>query len=191
VTAVYRSRIGSAGELGAWQTQPALPFRRAHFGFGVYGDYLYAIGGDSGVVAPNSGVQSNSALSDVVYARITPQTGNLTAAGWSGTTHLNKERAKLSAALAGGSLLVTAGLYNGATSGASEESYAALNVDGSVGSFNGATGSNTIASLVGGANLFNHAAVTYQDGLGLLHVLVAGGDDVNAPGTKRRGVYVY
>lgn len=191
VTSAYRSRISSTGDLGAWQTQPALPFRRAHFGFGVYGEYLYAIGGDSGAVGPNSGAQSSSAFADVVYARISVQTGNLTAAGWSGTTHLNKDRSKLSAELAGGSLLVTAGLYNGALNGSSEESYATLNVDGSVGSFNGATGSNTIASLVGGGNLFNHAAATYQDGLGLLHVLVAGGDDVNAPGTKHRGVYWY
>src|SRR5262249_39605992 len=155
---VYRSRISSAGDLGAWQAQASLPFRRAHFGFGVYGEYLYAIGGDSGAVAPNSGSQSASAFSDVVYARINVQTGNLTAAGWSGTTHLGKDRSKLTAELAGGNVLVTAGLYNGAGSGSSEESYAALNVDGSIGSFNGATGSNTISSLVGGGNLFNHAA---------------------------------
>ncbi len=191
VATVYRSRIGGSGDLGAWQAQASLPFRRAHFGFGVYGEYLYAIGGDSGAVAPHSGSQSASAFADAVYARIAVQTGNLMAAGWSGTTHLNKDRSKLSAELAGGNVLVTAGLYNGASSGSSEESYAALNVDGTIGSFNGATGSNTIGSLVGGGNLFNHAAVTYQDGLGSLHLLVAGGDDVNAPGTKHRGVFVY
>src|SRR6185369_5210199 len=70
VTTAYRSRISSTGDLGAWQAQPAMPFRRAHFGFGVYGEYLYAIGGDSGAVAPNSGAQSSSAFADVVYARI-------------------------------------------------------------------------------------------------------------------------
>ncbi len=192
VATVYRSRIGTSGGLGAWQDQPALPFRRAHFGFGFYGGYLYSLGGDSGVVAPNSGTQSNTAVSDVAYARIDFLTGDLTAAGWvTAATKLNKDRSKHTAVAAGGNVLVTAGLYNGVTSGSSEESYAALNVDGTLGSFNGATGSNTISSLVGGGNLFNHAAVTYLDGTGMLHVLVAGGDDANAPGTKHHGAFYY
>lgn len=70
-------------------------------------------------------------------------------------------------------MLVTAGLYNGAANGASEQSYPQLASDGSTGSFNGATGSNTIASL-GGGNLFNHASIGYTDGNGTFHVLVAG-----------------
>ena len=192
VATVYRSRIGSSGGLGAWLVQPALPFRRAHFGFGTYAGYLYSFGGDSGVVAPHSGTQSNTAVSDIAYARIDFLTGDLTAAGWvTSAAKLNKDRSKHTAVAAGGNVLVTAGLYNGATSGSSEESYAALNADGTLGSFNGATGSNTISSLLGGGNLFNHAAVTYLDGSGLLHVLVAGGDDANAPGTKHRGVFYY
>jgi len=192
VATVYRSRISASGGLSAWQTQPALPFRRAHFGFGSFGGYLYAFGGDSGVVAPNNGSQSSTAVADVAYARIDLLSGNLTAAGWTtAVTKLNKDRTKHTAVAAGGNVLITAGLYNGATSGSSEESYAALNVDGTLGSFNGATGSNTISSLVGGGNLYNHATVTYTDGSGALHVLVAGGDDVNAPGTKHRGVFFY
>ena len=192
VATVYRSRISASGQLGAWQVQPALPYRRAHFGFGSYGGFLYSFGGDSGAVAPHSGTQSSTMVSDVAYARIDFRTGDLTAAGWvTAATKLSKDRSKHTAVTAGGSVLVTAGLYNGATSGSSEESYAALNVDGTLGSFNGATGSNTISALVGGGNLFNHAAVTFLDGTGLLHVLVAGGDDTNAPGTKHRGVYFY
>lgn len=192
VATVYRSRITADGGLGAWQSLPALPFRRAHFGFGSFGGYLYTFGGDSGNVAPHNGSQSNTAVSDVAYARIDLLTGNLTTAGWTtAATKLTKDRSKHTAVAAGGNVLVTAGLYNGATSGSSEESYARLNVDGTLGSFNGATGSNTISTLLGGGNLFNHAAVTYLDGTGLLHVLVAGGDDANAPGTKHRGVYYY
>ncbi len=66
-----------------------------------------------------------------------------------------------------------------------------LNSDGTVASFNGATGSNTISSLTGGINIFNHASVGYTDGSGAFHVLVIGGDDVNAPGTKHTGVFFY
>jgi hypothetical protein len=65
-----------------------------------------------------------------------------------------------------------------------------LNADGSVGSFQGATGSHTISS-VGGGNFFNHAATGYLDATGAFHVLVVGGDDVNTPTKKHKGVFYY
>jgi hypothetical protein len=92
--------------------------------------------------------------------------------------------------LGGGSVLVSAGIYNGALAGASEQSYSQFNSDGSLGSFNGATGSHTIASA-GGKNLFNHAGISYVDGAGVAHVMVIGGDDLNAPGKKRAEVWYY
>jgi hypothetical protein len=59
-----------------------------------------------------------------------------------------------------------------------------------VGTFNGATGSNTLLSQ-GGANLFNQAAISYIDGGGVAHVMVLGGDNVNTPGSKRNTVLFY
>lgn len=189
--AVYRSRIDTSGTLGAWQTEAALPFARAHFGFGTLGGYLYAFGGDSGTVAPNSGTLSSSAIGDVVSAQIDLRTGDLTAAGWTlAANKLKKAVTKHTAVIAGGDVLITAGLYNGATTGSTEETYAQFNSDGTVASFNGATGSNTISSA-GGGNLFNHAALRYADGNGAFHVLVTGGDDANTPGKKHRGVWFY
>jgi hypothetical protein len=127
----------------------------------------------------------------VSYAKIDLRTGDLTAAGWTiNSSSLTKATSKAHRGRRGGNVLITAGLYNGASTGSSEQSYAQLNADGSVGSFNGATGSNTILSL-GGRNLFNHAATGYTDGSGAFHVLVAGGDDVNLPGTKHSGVFFY
>lgn len=189
--AVYRSRIDVTGALGAWQTEAALPFARAHAGLGMFGAYLATFGGDSGTVAPNTGTLSTSAVGDVASARIDLRTGDITSAGW--TTNANKLKkpvTKHTAVVAGGDVLVTAGLYNGASTGSTEETYAQFNNDGTVGSFNGATGSNTISSI-GGGNLFNHAALGYTDGNGAFHVLVAGGDDVNTPGTKHSGVFFY
>jgi hypothetical protein len=192
VATVYRARLNTAGGLGAWQPQPSLPYRRAHFGFGTFGSYLYTFGGDSGVVMPHSGTQSATSVNDAAFARIDLRSGDLSASGWlTADSKLTKSVSKLTAVVAGGYVLVTAGLYNGAGSGSSEQSYAQLNADGSLGSFHGATGSNTIASLVSGANLFNHAALGYTDLTGVFHVLVAGGDDVNAPGNRHRGVFVY
>jgi hypothetical protein len=191
VATVYSSRIEAAGTLGAWQSQAGLPFARSYFGYGTFGGYLYTFGGDSGTVAPNSGSLASSAINDVSYAKIDVRTGDITTAGWTtNSSSLTKTTSKHTAVVAGGNVLITAGLYNGALTGSTEQTYAQLNADGSVGSFSGATGSNTIASL-GGGNLFNHSATGYTDGNGVFHVLVAGGDDVNSPSTKHTGVFFY
>ena len=46
-------------------------------------------------------------------------------------------------------------------------------------------------AVTGGGNLFNHAATGYLDAAGAFHVLVVGGDDVNTPTKKRKGVFYY
>ena len=191
VATVYRAAIRSDGTLGAWQALPSLPFARSYFGFGINGTFLYALGGDSGTVTPNDSSLSAKAISDVIYAEIDVRTRNLTAAGWTANGNkVKKAVSKHTAVVAGGNVLVTAGLYNGATTGATEESYAGLNADGSTAAFNGATGANTISSA-GGGNLFNQAATGYLDATGAFHVLVVGGDDVNTPTKKHKGVFYY
>jgi len=191
VATVYRAAIESDGTLGAWQALTSLPFARSYFGFGINGTFLYAVGGDSGVVTPNDSSLSAKSISDVVYAEIDVHTGNLTATGWTtGATKLIKAVSKHTVVMASGNVLVSGGLYNGATTGATEESYAGLNADGSTTSFSGATGSHTIAS-VGGGDFFNHAAVGYLDATGAFHVLVVGGDDVNTPTKKHKGAFYY
>ena len=192
VATVYRAQINSDGTLGAWAPLASLPFARSYVGFGVNGTFLYAFGGDSSSVTPNdSSSLKTTSLSDVVYAQIDIHTGSLTAAGWTaGANKLKKAVAKHTAVVAGGNALITAGLYNGAATGSTEESYAGLNADGTTTSFNGATGANTISSA-GGGNLFNHAATGYLDATGAFHILVAGGDDVNTPTKKHKGVFYY
>ena len=188
---VYRAAIMSNGALGAWQALTSLPFARSYFAFGVSGTFLYALGGDSATVTPNDSTLKGSVINDIVYAQIDVHTGNLTAAGWiANTNKLKKGVAKHTAVVASGNFLITAGLYNGATTGATEESYTTLNADGSTGSVNGATGANTI-SAAGGGNVFNHAAVGYLDATGAFHVLVVGGDDVNTPTKKHKGVFYF
>jgi hypothetical protein len=191
VATVYRAAITSSGALGAWQSLTSLPFARSYFGFGVSGTFLYALGGDSGTVTPNDSALKGSVISDIAYAQIDVHTGNLTAAGWvANANKLKKGVAKHTAVVASGNILITAGLYNGATTGATEETYTALNADGTTGSVNGATGANTI-SAAGGGNVFNHAAVGYLDATGAFHVLVVGGDDVNTPTKKHKGVFYF
>ncbi|HEY6924142.1 MAG TPA: hypothetical protein VI653_11790, partial [Steroidobacteraceae bacterium] len=191
VATAYRTTIDGSGNLGTWQSLTPLPFKRAYFGAGAFGEFLYAFGGDSGTVTPNDSSLSATAIGDVIYAQIDLHTRGITAAGWVlNSNKLKKAVSKHRTVVAGGNVLVTAGLYNGASTGSSEESYAQINADGSVGSFAGATGANTI-SAGGGGNLFNHAEVGYVDGSGTFHVLVSGGDDVNTPGTRHKGLFYY
>lgn len=190
--AVFRSRIDSTGALGPWQSQPSLPFARAYAPLSQFGGYLYVWGGDSTAVTPNdsSYTQNATKLNQITFAKINLRTGDLTGPWVVNSTTLTKAVAKHTAVIAGGTVLVTGGLYNGAGSGSSEESYAQINSDGTVASLNGATGSHTISSA-GGGNLFNQAALTYIDASGVAHVLVLGGDDVNKPGKKHAQVWYY
>ena len=92
--------------------------------------------------------------------------------------------------MAGGWLLASGGLYNGAASSATEHQYASIDVDGSVKSFNGATGSQTITSA-GGVPFYNHAAITYVDGSGTAHVIIIGGGNVTNVSTPTAGCHFY
>jgi hypothetical protein len=65
--------------------------------------------------------------------------------------------------------------------------HAAINSDGSIGSFNGATGSHTISGSTSGYDFFNHAAALFVDSSGNPHVLVLGGSDTNT-GVPHAGV---
>ena len=189
VKTVYRASIDAAGALGSWQTEASLPTRRAYLGYGSFTGYLYALGGDSGTVAPNDGSLSATRMGEVAYAKIDLKTRDITAAGWVvNASALGKTRSKHTAGVASGSVLVTAGLYTGASTGSSENTYSTINVDGSMGNFNGATGSSTIQAG-GGGNVFNQAEVGYTDGNGAFHVAVLGGDDVGTPGTKHKTVF--
>ncbi len=103
---------------------------------------------------------------------------------------MQKSRSKHVSLAAGGSLFVSSGLYAAAATGSSENSFATINSDGTIGSFGGATGSNTLQS-VGGVNLFNTRGIAYVDASGVAHVMILGGDDVSNPGTKSAKVIFY
>ena len=191
VATVYRARIDSLGELGSWEELPALPDVRSYHGFFTFGGFLYAFGGDSGQVAPNDADATVATKYDeVVFAKINLRTGDLVDPVWTvNPSAMGKARSKHSALVGGGNAFISAGLYTGAA-GSSENIFAQINADGTIGSFGGATGSNTLLSE-GGANLFNHAAIAYVDASGVAHVMMLGGDDVDNPGTKRAKVLFF
>ncbi|MEX2467888.1 MAG: IPT/TIG domain-containing protein [Gemmatimonadota bacterium] len=192
VNTVYRATIDTLGNLGSWEELDVLPEARAHHQLVGFGGFLYAVGGDSAAVSiddPNFS-QNETKLSTVVHARINLRSG-LLQAGWTVSgSEMQKSRSKHVALGAGGSLFVSSGLYAAAGTGSSENSFAPINSDGTLESFNGATGSNTLLS-VGGVNLFNTRGISYVDANGVAHVMILGGDDVNNPGVKTGKVIFY
>lgn len=194
VTSVYRARPGPDGELSAWEAMTALPSARAYHDVRSFGGFLYSVGGESGTVAPNdsNSVTNDTKLDEVAYVAINLRNGDIDATDWTiNANSLPKSRSKHSMLVAGGNIFVSSGLYSGiGLSGSSENTFAQIFADGSVDTFAGATGSNTLFSA-GGANLFNQAALSYVDANGVARVLVLGGDDANNPGIKRSTVMFY
>jgi hypothetical protein len=193
VAKVYKANIDTLGQLSAWQELASLPSARAYHGFVSFGGVLYTVGGETGAVEPDNGnYQSNDTkLAQIDYAKINIRTGNLTEQGWATNANsMQKARSKHTAVVAGGNIFVSSGLYSGAGNGSSENIYAQINADGTVESFAGATGSNTIKSA-GGNNLFNLAGVSYIDANGVAHVMVIGGDDLNKVGDKQAEAIYY
>lgn len=193
VSSVYKADIDSLGLLEEWQIATALPYAISYHGFTTFGGYLHLFGGDAGTVDPNDANYSNNEtkLAEIFYMKIDLRTGNLATAAWStNSSAMVKAVSKHTVVVAGGYAFATGGLYSGAGSGSSENKYAQFYSDGSLSSFHGATGSNTIESL-GGGNLFNHAAISYVDAEGVAHVMILGGDDVNSPGSRHAGVWFY
>jgi hypothetical protein len=191
VASVYRATIDTLGAIGSWTQLPALPSARSAHGLQVFGGYLYAVGGDGGTVTsqdPNT--SQTGRLDEVAYARFNIRSGDLMGAWTVNGSRLGKVRSKHSTLAVGGNLFVSAGLYSAAQQGSSENTYAQINSDGTVTSFGGATGTNTLESI-GAGNLFNHAAIVYVDGRGVAHVMVLGGDSVNSPGTRSARVFYY
>lgn len=194
VASVYRSRPDEQGELGTWELLADLPSPRSYHEFQVFGGYLYSGGGESAAVSPdNAETITGTKINELAYMPINLRNGDFVDAAWTVNNNtIGKDRNKHSMLVAGGNLFITSGLYNGVgtPTGTSENIVGQINADGSVESFTGATGSNTLNSA-GGANLFNQAAISYIDANGVSHIMVIGGDNVLNPGSKRTGVLFY
>lgn len=189
VKTVYAAAVRSDGSLGAWAALADLPDARAYHQFVTVAGYLYVIGGDNTPVVPLDNAQSVSSQGNIYYAQINLLDGSLVNNTWATNTGgLTKNREKFTATVAGSYILVSGGLYNGLP-GSSEQSYATINSDGSIGSFGGATGSSTIGGSPGGYNFYNHANAYFVDASGKPHVIILGGGDA-VSGAPHDGVWI-
>ncbi|HEX6791959.1 MAG TPA: hypothetical protein VF247_11670 [Candidatus Krumholzibacteria bacterium] len=189
--AAYRARILEDGQLGAWESLPALPSARAYAPLVQWAGHLYVLGGDTAASTPGSNSVPNTTTKSILMQTIDLRTGGFKNSAWTGaSSQLIKSVSKHSVIVAGGWLLASGGLYNGASSSATEHQYASIDVDGSVTSFNGATGSQTITSA-GGVPFYNHTAITYVDDAGVAHVIIIGGNNVTNSAAPTANCYYY
>lgn len=192
VSSVYRAAIDTLGNVGSWETLTSLPEPRANHALTLVANCLHLFGGDDAGVLPGDPSLTSARYPQIHRARIDLRTRDLTSAGWSlDDTETVKARRSHTSVIAGGGVLNTAGLYDGiGTSGSSENMFAQVGADCDVDSFGGANNQNSIKQN-GGANLFDHAAISFVDGSGTSHVMILGGDDVDQPGQKQSAVWVF
>jgi hypothetical protein len=183
-----RAAVNADGTIGSWQPIAPLPGGAAYESLINFGPYLYAVGGDGSAVAPMQGTTSGGEMSSTHLARVNLRTGDL-AAPWAPVSTMNKGRSKHNSVVSGGYLFTTSGVYAG-SAGSSENTYSQINADGTVGSWNGATGTNTISTLLG-YDLYNETAISFVDATGKGHVLVLGGAKRQAPGRASAAVVYY
>ncbi len=176
VTKVYSAKINANGTLGSWSEQAALPLALTFHQLVEVTGTLYVLGGNNAATDPLSAAQNASVQDSVLFNPIDLETGALEASWTTNANKLTKAREKFSAVGAGAYVLVSGGLYAGSP-GSSEESYASVNIDGSLSSFNGATGVHTISNY-GGYDFFNHSHCYVVDSTGHPHVIILGGADV-------------
>lgn len=187
LAAGYRAAIDGAGTLGAWEPVPPLPKAVAHHGLVNFGPYLFVVGGDTAAVAPAYSGTSDSESAASYVARIDMRDGTLLS--WNPIATPGKARSKHGLMSAGGSVVVTSGMYSGQV-GSSENSYATIGTDGTLSSWGGATGSSTIQLLLG-YGIFNQASVSFVDANGHGHVVVLGGGIRGTDGRASAGVVYY
>jgi hypothetical protein len=187
VADAYRAPVHADGGLGAWEPIPALPTATAHHGLVSFGPYLYVVGGDTAAVAPGNSGTSGTETAASYMARIDMRDG--TVPGWTAISTPGKARGKHGMMSAGGSVVVTSGMYSGQV-GSSENSYATINADGTLSTWGGATGSSII-QVVLGYGIFNQAAISFVDAVGNGHVVVLGGGIRGSAGEASAGVVYY
>ncbi len=189
---VHRAAVDTLGNLGTWEQLTSLPSVRARHAVTLIGNCLHVVGGDNLAVSPGDPALT-SARYDVIHrARIDLRSREISAAGWTlDDTKTVKARRSHTSVIAGGGMLNTAGLYEGIGNfGSSENMFSQIDADCEVAGFNGANNQNSIKKN-GGANLFDHAAVSFVDASGTAHVMILGGDAADQAGQKQDGVWVY
>jgi len=111
---VFYAPIRLEGTLNGWLQGPPLPEGRAFATMAVAGSTLLAIGGQRGLIAPDSGADSTQLAGTVFAIHLSPLTGAFQDTTWTELPDLLLHpRARHAAFVVGDALVVTGGIYAG------------------------------------------------------------------------------
>ena len=177
-TQVLYTTIRPEGTLNGWLVGPPLPEGRAFAAVTLVGSTLFVVGGQRGLIAPDSMADSTQLAGTVYTIPLSPLTGAFGDTAWSALPDsLLHPRARHAAFVVGDALVVTGGVYTGAQS-SGETEFASI-VDGGVGAFAEWSGTALPAGPVWGA-----AAPVVWDAGGVSHITLIGGWLDGAPTAK-------
>lgn len=172
-TTVQTAVLNDNGTVNGWFAGPPLPEGRAFAAAAVAGTRLYVLGGETGMVRPDSSDPASPDLRSTVFAiDLSPRTGFFADSAWREVTPLSLPRSRHAAFALDGALVVAGGLYPGAPS-AAESEFAVILPGADLEPF-GPTDQQTIADMGGGA-LSIAAAPIVWDAQGSARVTLLGG----------------
>jgi hypothetical protein len=147
---VYYAKLNADGSTGSWQTNSTpLPQARAASGVFVANGYIYSIGGF---------ISAGNSSAVVYYAKLNSDGST---GVWQTTSSLPGTRYHVSTAASNGYVYVVGGNNTGST-GSNTAYYAAINKDGTLGSWS--TGANTLPYIVRGASAATANGYIYASG---------------------------
>ncbi len=171
---VLAAVVSGPGTLNGWFEGPGLPEGRAFAALTVMGNRLYVVGGQTGLVRPDTVDPQSPDLRGTVYSiALSARTGFFADSTWTELpAALTAPRARHAALVVDSSLVVTGGVYPGMPA-PGETEVARILDDGSLSAF-GLAGQPLLAGLAGGA-LQGFAAPVVWDAGGAVRVTLVGG----------------
>ena len=175
---VQVASVNEDGTINGWFEGPALPEGRAFPAVVTYGRKLYVIGGETGLVSPDTIDPQSPDLRASVYAiTLSPRSGFFADTAWTELpVALSVGRTRHAAFVLDSALVVTGGVYPGAPSGGETE-FALIRPDGSLTPF-AQSGQTPIADL-GGGTLRGAAAPLLWNARGGARATLIGGRQAN------------
>lgn len=132
---VLTASVQPAGGLSGWFSGPSLPDGLAFAAAVVAGNTLYVLGGERGLVRPDTVADSTALSSTVLAIRLSPKTGAFLDSAWTVLpTALAQPRSRHAAFVLDDAIVVVGGVYMGMPS-LVESEYAVLDSSGVLGPF--------------------------------------------------------
>jgi hypothetical protein len=170
---VITARVQPGGGLSGWFVGPSLPEGLAFAAAAIAGHTLYVVGGERGVVNPDTVADSTALSATALAIRLSPKTGAFLDTTWAVLpVSLAHPRSRHVAFVLDGALVVAGGVYPGMPS-AGESEYAVVDSTGALGGFQ-ALPPPTIADLAG-APVWLSTAPPLWDAHGSARATVVGG----------------